>query len=326
MSKSSYDVSGKAHGFSRGMRRSPIQWYGGKGHMQAKLLPLLPAHREYIEPYFGGGSIFFAKAPALVETINDLDSAVMGFFRVLRDQPEEFLRLAQLTPYSRELYNECRAAWREEPDEVRKAWRWWVVARMNFSGTHAWGSVVTHSTRGMAGTVSKLLSSVDALPEVISRLQRAQIENAPALRVLERYTTPTSLAYLDPPYVAGTRSAGEYACEMTDTDHAELVEALLRLPGKFVLSGYAHCLYQPLEAAGWTRIDFQTVCHATAKTRATGLQGAGSALAKQARTESVWLDPATAEEVLTPETIAGIEHKRGTVAVNAPAAGRLLLG
>ena len=92
--------------------------------MQAKLLPLLPKHREYVEPFFGGGSIFFAKDPALVETINDLDSAVMDFFRVLRDQPEEFLWLAQLTPYSRELYNECRATWRDEPDEVRRAWRW----------------------------------------------------------------------------------------------------------------------------------------------------------------------------------------------------------
>ena len=305
--------------------RSPIWWFGGKGQMQAKLLPLLPQHREYVEPFFGGGSVFFAKSPALVETINDLDSAVMSFFRVLRDQPEEFLRLAQLTPYSRELYSECRATWQEEPDEVRRAWRWWVVARMNFSGTHAWSSVVTYTCRGMASTASKLLSSVDALPEVISRLQRAQIENAPALRVLERYCTPTSLAYLDPPYVSSTRRGGGYSCEMTDTDHAELVEALLRLPGRFVLSGYAHTLYAPLEAAGWQRIDFQVACHAAGRTRVSKLQGAGSALAKQPRTESVWLDPATAAEVLTAETIAGIERKRGTVAVNAPAAGRLLL-
>jgi DNA adenine methylase len=294
--------------------------------MRAKLLPLLPKHREYIEPFFGGGSVFFAKQLAAVETINDLDSAVMGLFRVLRDRPEEFLRLAQLTPYSRELYNECRAAWREEPDEVRKAWRWWVVARMNFSGTHAWATVITSSSRGMAKTASGVLGAIDSLPEVCARLQRAQIENAPALRVLERYCTPTSLAYLDPPYIHGTRSKDHpYTHEMTDTDHAALVEAILRLPGKFVLSGYAHCLYQPLEAAGWSRVDFQTVCHATAKTRATGIQGAGSALAKQPRTESVWLDPATAAEVLTPETIAGIERRRGTVAVNAPAAGRLLL-
>jgi DNA adenine methylase len=167
----------------------------------------------------------------------------------------------------------------------------------------------------MAGSVSKLLSSVDALPEVISRLQRAQIENAPALRVLERYCTTSSLAYLDPPYITSTRREGGYACEMADIDHEALVEAILRLPGRFVLSGYAHPLYTPLEAAGWQRIDYQTACHATGNTRATGIQGAGTALAKQPRTESVWLDPATAEEVLTPETLATIASKRGRVAV-----------
>ena len=293
--------------------RSPIQWFGGKGHMQAKLLPLLPAHREYIEPFFGGGSIFFAKPPAKVETINDLDSAVMDFYRVLRDQPEEFIRLAQLTPYSRELYNECRATWRAETDPVRRAWRWWVVARMTFSGTHAWSSVVTNTCRGMAGTASRFLSSVDALPEVISRLQRAQIENAPALRVLERYTTPASLAYLDPPYVSSTRRRGGYSCEMTDTDHAELVEAILRLPGRFVLSGYAHTLYAPLEQAGWTRVDFDVACAAAGRTRNSGLQCEGAVLARQPRTESVWLDPATAQEVLTPKTLATIASKRGRV-------------
>ena len=308
--------------------RSPIWWFGGKGQMQAKLLPLLPQHREYVEPFFGGGSVFFAKSPALVETINDLDSAVMGFFRVLRDQPEEFLRLAQLTPYSRELYSECRATWQEEPDEVRRAWRWWVVARLSFSGQfcQSTSTAVTHSCRGMAETCSRLLNSVEHLPEVASRLQRAQIENAPALRVLERYCTPNSLAYLDPPYVNSTRRKGGYTCEMTDTDHAALVEAILRLPGKFVLSGYAHCLYQPLEAAGWTRVDFAVTCRVAAVTRDAGLQGEGAALDKQARTESVWLDPATAREVLTPKTLATIASKRGRVAVNAPAAGRLLLG
>ena len=308
--------------------RSPLCWFGGKGHMQAKLLPLLPKHREYIEPFFGGGSIFFAKAPALVETINDLDSAVMGFFRVLRDQPEEFLRLAQLTPYSRELYNECRATWIAEPDEVRKAWRWWVVARQSFSGLFgmSWRSAVTQPTRGMADTCNSLLTAVEGLSEVSARLRQTQIENAPALRVLERYATPTSLAYLDPPYVANTRRSGGYAHDMTDADHEALVEAILRLPGRFVLSGYVHAIYKPLEAAGWTRIDFETACYAAARTRASGLQGVGTIAAKQPRTESVWLDPTTAAEVLTAETVAGIERKRGTVAVNAPAAGRLLLG
>ncbi len=48
--------------------------------MTAKLLPLLPRHEQYDEPFFGGGSVFFAKAPCPHETINDADEAVMTFF------------------------------------------------------------------------------------------------------------------------------------------------------------------------------------------------------------------------------------------------------
>lgn len=59
--------------------------------MTAKLLPLLPRHEQYDEPFFGGGSVFFAKAPCPHETINDADEIVMTFFRVLRDRPEEFI-------------------------------------------------------------------------------------------------------------------------------------------------------------------------------------------------------------------------------------------
>ena len=117
-----------------GHLRSPIQWYGGKGNMVAKLLPLLPSHKQYCEPFFGGGSVFFAKRPCPHETINDLDEGVTNFFRVLRNRGEEFIRRAQLTEYNEALYSECRATWRKEPDELLRAWKWWVVARQSFSG------------------------------------------------------------------------------------------------------------------------------------------------------------------------------------------------
>ena len=292
--------------------RAPFAWFGGKGNMTAKLRKLIPQHRTYCEPFFGAGSVFFDKAAAEVETINDLDSAVAGFFKVLREQPEEFCRLANLTEYGRELWLDCRATWAEEPDPVRRAWKWWVVARMSFSGRFGGSisTVVTASDRGMAGTCSKFLSCVDLLPEMSARLRRVQIENIDALTVLERYCTEDGFAYLDPPYVQDTRQGGidnpndgRYVHEMTDADHAALVDALLRLPGKFLLSGYAQDVYAPLEAAGWRRIDWQTGCYAAGRTRASGLQGEGSVMSKQGRTESAWLCPATAAEVLDPEQL-----------------------
>jgi len=76
---------------------------------------------------------------------------------------------------------------------------------------------------------------------------------------------------------------------MTDEDHIELVERLLNIKGMAILSGYASEIYRPLEDAGWMRKDWQTACHAAGKTRGSGLQGKGSALKKQPRTETAWV-------------------------------------
>ena len=88
-----------------------------------------------------------------------------------------------------------------------------------------------------------------------------------------------------------TRKGGGYLHEMTESDHEELVQRLLRLKGMVVLSGYNHGTYAPLETAGWRRIDFETACSAAARTRGTGILGEGAARSKQPRVESVWLSP-----------------------------------
>lgn len=277
--------------------RSPIRWFGGKGKMTAKIVPLLNQieHKYYAEPFGGGASVLLAKPPAQVETYNDLDSALYDFFMTLADDAafERFYRKVAVLPHSRQLYNECRADWRAQTERHERVWRWYVVAQHSFGGRFeaSWGTVVTASSRGMAGETSMWLSALDMLPRIHDRLQRVQLENAPALRILERYDTPDTLFYCDPPYPHSTRKAGGYAHEMTDGDHEALVAALLNIKGKAALSCYDHPVYQPLAAAGWQRIDWQTVCYAAGRTRNTGLQGAGAALKAQPRPETLWVSP-----------------------------------
>lgn len=273
--------------------RTPINWMGGKGNMVGKLKRLIPAeYNYYVEPFFGGGSLFFALPPAKVETINDLDSNVMDFYRVLRDAGsfEAFKVLAEYTPNSRELWEECRDTWVDEEDKVTRAWKWWVLARMSFGGLHgaSFGTAVTHTRRGMSGCSSKLLSAIEALPEVHERLKRAQIENCDGVTIVERYAVEGAFCYCDPPYVASTRVSGEYSNEMTDKQHEALIEAMLSSPAKFMVSGYDHPIYHRLDEEGWQRKEFETACHVAARTRSSGIQGEGAAMESSARTEVVW--------------------------------------
>jgi DNA adenine methylase len=269
--------------------------------MASKLLKLLPKHEQYVEPYFGGGSVFFAKTPCQHETINDADEGVTGFFRVLRDRGEEFVARCQLTEYSEVLYRDCRDTWHDEPDELLRAWKWFVVARQSFSRRFGAGQSHsrTESIRCMPGTCAQWQSAIDHLPEIVARLKCTQILTGDALRALRCTDTPDCLAYLDPPYVHGTRIGGSYAHEMDDAAHIALVDYLLNeWSGRAILSGYDCELYTPLTDAGWARVTYQTSCYAAGRTRATGIIGDGAAMRMQGRTESIWLDPATAAEVL----------------------------
>ena len=121
----------------------------------------------------------------------------------------------------------------------------------------------------MSGVVSRWLGSVQRLPEVAERLLRVQIENRPALDLLDRYDATNTLFYCDPPYVHGSRGdARAYGFEMSDEEHADLAERLSRIEGYAVVSGYRSDLYDHLYAA-WRRIDAPPKrCHSVKTPRA----------------------------------------------------------
>lgn len=281
-----------------GKLRSPIVWFGGKGKMVGKLIPLLPerhTYHTYVEPFAGGCSLLFAKTPSPVEIVNDIDSGLVNFYRVLRHprKSEQLCRLVALTPYSREEYNRYRRTWSLAKSDVIRAYRWYTVARMSFSGRFGagWAMEIHNPDCRMASSVLRWVSGVEMLPSIHERICSVQVEHSDWRAILAQYDTPHTLFYCDPPYIPSTRRGGKYAHELTEDDHRELVDRLLCVQGKVVLSGYAHSIYAPLEEAGWERRDFSTVCHAAGKTRKSRLCGEGAILKYQKRTESVWLSP-----------------------------------
>ena len=189
-----------------------------------------------------------------METYNDLDSDLVNFFAVLRDQPDQLVRQIGLTPFSREeLAKACRRESHLAP--LERARRFYVRARQMRTGLAQtssegrWAHCVLTSRAGMAGAVSRWLGAVEGLPEIAQRLQRVQIENAPALEIIQRFDTPRTLFYLDPPYVHGSRGdAAAYGYEMSDDDHRELAALLRHVKGRAVLSGYRSPLYNELFA------------------------------------------------------------------------------
>jgi DNA adenine methylase len=271
--------------------RSPIAWYGGKIQMAKSIVSQFPPHTTFVDVFGGSAAILLAKEPSPVEVYNDIHSGLVTLFRVLRD-PElfpRFERMCQLTPYSREEMEHCRASWQTEPDQVTKAWMFFVAVRQGFVGSHqgtkaAWSYAVGTSRQGRAKVVNAWLGVVDRLPEISARFKDVQVEYRDWASILADYDTPDTLFYCDPPYVPDTRvSTNDYLHEMDEPAHTALVERLLTIKGKAVLSGYDHALYAPLGRAGWdTRY---TVRRSTAANYKTSK---GHSM----RTEVLWFNPA----------------------------------
>lgn len=247
-------------------------------------------------------NVLINKEPSPIEVYNDIDSNLVNFFRVLRDEKKakKLQELLLLTPYSREEFCYCRDSL-SEGDDVIRAWKFFVVAQQSFSGIVNRGGWSCTKTRP---SVLTWVKKIERLEDIIYRLRNVEVENKDFRDIFKLYDTEDTFFYCDPPYILETRTGqAVYQYEMNLQDHKELVDILLNIKGSAILSGYKHEVYEPLELNGWKRIDIQVVCSAVGRTAVTGLQGEG-ALKKQNKykTESLWIHPkiSQGDELLLP--------------------------
>ena len=269
-------------GVKRNRRRKiAFGWYGGKFSHLDWLLPLLRAAHHYCEPFGGSGAVLLNRAPAPVETYNDLDGEVANFFRMLRANKDALIEAIGLTPFSREeFYIACEPP-KKRISNLERARRFFVRARQVRTGLAQtaslgrWANCKNTSRAGMSGVVSRWLGSVEHLPEIADRLLRVQIENRPAMEVIELYDSEKTFFYCDPPYPHESRGdAKAYGYEMTDAHHVEFAGLLHNVRGTAAVSGYRCDLYDRLFKK-WRRIDApEKNCHSV----------------KQRRQECLWIN------------------------------------
>jgi DNA adenine methylase len=262
-------------------RRLVFGWYGGKFSHLDWLLPLLPPAHHYVEPFAGSAAVLLNREPSPVETYNDVDGEVVNFFRVLRDQPNEFSRAIALTPFAREEFHRAIVGIPKAANDLERARRFYVRARQTRTGLAQtatlgrWANCKDTSRAGMSGVVSRWLGGIDALAEIASRLIRVQIENRRAIDIVRLYDDPGTLFYCDPPYLHDTRGDSKaYGFEMAEGEHIDLAATLKRCRGKVAVSGYRNTLMDRLYGE-WRRFDAPPKqCHSV----------------KEVRQESMWMN------------------------------------
>ena len=233
------------------------------------MIKLIPEHHTYCEPYAGSMALLFTKAPSPIEVVNDLDSDVVNLFQCIQQDSEQLARLVMTTPYSRQIYDSQFESDTEYMSRYQQAAgfliRCWQGHGFRTTGNKVgWKNDVQGRERAYA------LWNWYRLPswiiEVAERLRMVQIEHRPALEVIQRFNYQNVFMYLDPPYLLGTRTAKQYAYEMTDEEHEKLLQVITRSKARIMISGYASEMYDDY-LKEWTRMEFRgTAEHAGYRT------------------------------------------------------------
>lgn len=85
-----------------------LSYLGGKSRLVSTVVPMIPKHHTYIEPFCGAGWVFFGKEPSRVEVLNDINRDLVTLFRVVQNHLEEFVRYFKWVLVSRDEFERLK--------------------------------------------------------------------------------------------------------------------------------------------------------------------------------------------------------------------------
>lgn len=224
--------------------KAVVKYPGSKWRIADWIISHFPPHHSYLEPFFGSGAVLFNKPRSDIETVNDLDGNVVNLFEWIRKDPERLAREIYWIPYARKTYENAYAEMPE--DSLEQAVNFYIKLNMGHgfrtNGERVgWkqdiqGREKAYASRDWVNLPEKIIKAAE-------RLRGVQIENKPAVELIQRFNYPNVLIYNDPPYVLSTRHGKQYKCEMNDKEHNELLDVLIAHKGPVIISGYESDLY-----------------------------------------------------------------------------------
>jgi DNA adenine methylase len=270
-------------------------YMGGKHLIVDWLLQYLPDRGVscYVEPFAGSAALFFNLPKRYkIEVLNDLDGHITNLYRVLQN-PEtyaEFNHRITYTLYSRADFERAVEILKSGnwSSDVERAWAFFVRQNQNYAGkldSDNWGISLVNKDPSYWDNKKRKLHNFHR------RLANVYVENVDAIECIRNWDSEETFFYLDPPYVPESRKDKILYNHDTDFNyHINLVETLLNVKGKVMLSGYPNEIYNQLEQQGWRRYIKNTVCHSIVRVRGTRWTEENAYKNHAKRTECIWLN------------------------------------
>ncbi|MGE4497138.1 MAG: DNA adenine methylase [Deferribacterales bacterium] len=211
--------------------RSMIPWLGGKSRLAKKIIPIIPQHVCYVEPFAGAGNVFFQKEPSKAETLNDLNSDLVNLYRVVKNHMVEFVNQFKYVLPAREEFKRLMEVPPHTLTDIQRAARFYYLVKSSYGGKAfqpTYGYSTTRAPR------LNLLRIEQDISDAHLRLCKVNIENLPYQDCIQRYDRVDTIFYIDPPYHGCEDVYGKSI--FSAADFKILADNLAGIKGKFILS------------------------------------------------------------------------------------------
>lgn len=249
------------------MKTKPIMgWAGGKRRLAKYILPMIPPHRAYIEPFAGCFAIMLAKPErSRIEVINDTNEDLVRLFRCIKHHHDELIRELSMGIYSRAEFENYRIALQSRSlTEIQRSAIYLSSLLCSFGGNGArvgWGCHTLSDTPVPPKRTPGSPQLRDAIVALHERLVGVQIDCLPYGDCLRTYDKADAFFFCDPPYLGGAQ--GTYA-SWQPADIAGLRDRLMAIKGQWVVTlDGSPAARAPWEEAG---------CRITEVERANGIE------------------------------------------------------
>lgn len=230
-----------------------LKWAGGKTQMLPDLLPKVPtSYGRYIEPFFGGGALFFSLCPEKA-IIADSNPELINLYRQVADNVESVIFYLKQYENTSEIFYSVRSLDWEQLSKPEAA------ARTLFLNKTCYNGLYRVNKKGQFNVPygkykNPKICDTEALYAASSALKKAEIICGDYSLVLEHYAQPGDFIFLDPPYLPISEYSDfkRYTKEQFyEEDHVELAKEVIRLHEKgchILLTNSNHPLVHELYA------------------------------------------------------------------------------
>jgi DNA adenine methylase len=202
-----------------------------------------PSHVRAFVEVFGGSchcALNVSRERFRIIVCNDIDSLLINLYRYVKEEPETLIKRLALIPFSREVHTIMKSIV-EDPraDPLSKAVAIFYLLRTSMNARYAFSAsfLLSKNPLSRPSHARSLAHAIAALKDYSKKFRDVVLENMDYHELIQKYDTPHTLFYLDPPYVSPREKKREvyYRYSFTVHDLRVMASLLRTIKGFFVL-------------------------------------------------------------------------------------------